>query len=414
MGERSETIGATATDGAGQSFYYQFVGGGKSNVAGSGSCSSVSSAEEGVHAGEGSVPSSSSSSSSPGSSAVGGKRAGEGGGKGQHGGPVCKNCLTSTTPLWRRDEKGAVLCNACGLFLKLHGRPRPISLKTDVIKSRNRKGAHHQHQHSQSSESGAMVEPQHRRTGSEDKKRKQQSNGEVKSVKKAKTSEDSDMCSAANTLETLMSGDSAKPRIKPKLKHESPNQVMSPSQTATQLPHLSALLENVRSNSTGAQTMADQMSDKSTVSSPKIFAQGHQVGKQLPLQMSSMSEVAKPVHSNVPVSQSSSSTSLVRGGSLPQRYASPPQGLPSSVPSVQSNSALPVSTTQFGSLSEPARSLYAEQNPLTLLYKNEEEVIKLKTRINELELVTDLYKRHIFDLDERCRGLQMEIQSLKR
>jgi len=33
---------------------------------------------------------------------------------------------------------GAVLCNACGLFLKLHNRPRPISLKTDVIKSRNR------------------------------------------------------------------------------------------------------------------------------------------------------------------------------------------------------------------------------------------------------------------------------------
>jgi Zn ribbon nucleic-acid-binding protein len=52
--------------------------------------------------------------------------------------PVCQNCQTSTTPLWRRDEVGSVLCNACGLFLKLHGRPRPISLKTDVIKSRNR------------------------------------------------------------------------------------------------------------------------------------------------------------------------------------------------------------------------------------------------------------------------------------
>lgn len=52
--------------------------------------------------------------------------------------PTCQNCATSTTPLWRRDEMGSVLCNACGLFLKLHGRPRPISLKTDVIKSRNR------------------------------------------------------------------------------------------------------------------------------------------------------------------------------------------------------------------------------------------------------------------------------------
>jgi hypothetical protein len=35
------------------------------------------------------------------------------------------------------NEIGSVLCNACGLFLKLHGHARPISLKTDVIKSRN-------------------------------------------------------------------------------------------------------------------------------------------------------------------------------------------------------------------------------------------------------------------------------------
>ena len=50
----------------------------------------------------------------------------------------CSNCTTSTTPLWRKDPKGLPLCNACGLFLKLHGVTRPLSLKTDIIKKRQR------------------------------------------------------------------------------------------------------------------------------------------------------------------------------------------------------------------------------------------------------------------------------------
>jgi GATA-binding protein len=54
---------------------------------------------------------------------------------------VCSNCSTTKTPLWRRDPDGQPLCNACGLFLKLHGVVRPLSLKTDVIKKRNRGGA---------------------------------------------------------------------------------------------------------------------------------------------------------------------------------------------------------------------------------------------------------------------------------
>lgn len=51
----------------------------------------------------------------------------------------CNNCCTTKTPLWRKDPNGNTLCNACGLFLKLHGTMRPLSLKTDVIKKRNSK-----------------------------------------------------------------------------------------------------------------------------------------------------------------------------------------------------------------------------------------------------------------------------------
>lgn len=51
---------------------------------------------------------------------------------------MCTNCQTTNTPLWRRDPEGLPLCNACGLFYKLHGVVRPLSLKTDVIKKRNR------------------------------------------------------------------------------------------------------------------------------------------------------------------------------------------------------------------------------------------------------------------------------------
>ncbi|CAG8698466.1 8241_t:CDS:2, partial [Dentiscutata erythropus] len=52
--------------------------------------------------------------------------------------PVCSNCNTMTTPLWRRDEEGQTLCNACGLYFKLHHERRPLSMKTDVIKKRQR------------------------------------------------------------------------------------------------------------------------------------------------------------------------------------------------------------------------------------------------------------------------------------
>lgn len=58
----------------------------------------------------------------------------------EEGNIVCSNCGTTKTPLWRRNANGESLCNACGLFYKLHGVVRPISMKTDIIRKRNRSG----------------------------------------------------------------------------------------------------------------------------------------------------------------------------------------------------------------------------------------------------------------------------------
>ncbi|KAJ1720346.1 Sodium- and chloride-dependent GABA transporter 1, partial [Coemansia biformis] len=41
----------------------------------------------------------------------------------------CANCMTATTPSWRRHpETQELLCNACGLYLRLHRKSRPITL----------------------------------------------------------------------------------------------------------------------------------------------------------------------------------------------------------------------------------------------------------------------------------------------
>ncbi|KAG0381193.1 hypothetical protein BGX24_006565 [Mortierella sp. AD032] len=52
--------------------------------------------------------------------------------------PMCTNCKTTLTPLWRKDDAGDILCNACGLYYKLHHIHRPISLKRNVIRRRSR------------------------------------------------------------------------------------------------------------------------------------------------------------------------------------------------------------------------------------------------------------------------------------
>lgn len=58
---------------------------------------------------------------------------------------VCTNCGTTTTPAWRRSTSNKILlCNACGLYQRLHGSDRPYSVtpegKTKAIKNNIEKG----------------------------------------------------------------------------------------------------------------------------------------------------------------------------------------------------------------------------------------------------------------------------------
>ncbi|KAI9683566.1 MAG: putative electron transfer flavoprotein subunit [Trizodia sp. TS-e1964] len=51
---------------------------------------------------------------------------------------ACQNCSTTITPLWRRDDSGHAICNACGLYFKLHHVHRPVELSKPIIKRRKR------------------------------------------------------------------------------------------------------------------------------------------------------------------------------------------------------------------------------------------------------------------------------------
>ncbi|NP_001164701.1 gata4 transcription factor [Saccoglossus kowalevskii] len=51
----------------------------------------------------------------------------------------CANCHTTQTTLWRRNNEGEPVCNACGLYFKLHSVNRPLALKKDTIQTRKRK-----------------------------------------------------------------------------------------------------------------------------------------------------------------------------------------------------------------------------------------------------------------------------------
>ncbi|PPR04847.1 hypothetical protein CVT24_007235 [Panaeolus cyanescens] len=53
-------------------------------------------------------------------------------------GPECSHCHTHRTSVWRRSKTGDQLCNACGVYARLRGKPRPLSLKRSKIRPRSK------------------------------------------------------------------------------------------------------------------------------------------------------------------------------------------------------------------------------------------------------------------------------------
>nr|ADX36142.1 GATA456b [Schmidtea polychroa] len=51
----------------------------------------------------------------------------------------CSNCKTENTTLWRRNSEGQPVCNACGLYYRLHKTHRPPTMRKEILQSRKRK-----------------------------------------------------------------------------------------------------------------------------------------------------------------------------------------------------------------------------------------------------------------------------------
>ncbi|KAF7327257.1 GATA zinc finger domain-containing protein [Mycena kentingensis (nom. inval.)] len=55
------------------------------------------------------------------------------------GRPQCSHCHTRETSVWRRNKTtGEQVCNACGVYQRLRGKERPLSLRKDKVKPRSK------------------------------------------------------------------------------------------------------------------------------------------------------------------------------------------------------------------------------------------------------------------------------------
>ncbi|AET40741.1 Gzf3p Ecym_6365 [Eremothecium cymbalariae DBVPG len=447
--------------------------------------------------------------------------------------PVCKNCHTSTTPLWRRDEHGAVLCNACGLFLKLHGRPRPISLKTDVIKSRNRKTLHQdvgtngdkrRRDHSvppppplgiqnsvvnnselggnfsnklgkkrQKVISSSTTPYNHSLTVSGSLDSVNSESTTISSFNSSVTSGSLEMpnCSQDRNslpqLSTLLGNvhshndhlhsihlqnqSRAHSYVQPKIEshiqsgirslsgpppqhyHQQPRKqssvLLSPKSAPRYSPNVHSPLSNqmegnatliginhidvhspnlapIQRNSTTLKAPISQLlnggkTSEQPIAAPVISSNSSALRASLATNIPSTSTTGCDLRKHQQQTQDSyssysyplhlspmSSTQRPHVGSIKKSVTA--ETLNNITPNNGSNITTTSSTYPLSSSQTMSNPPNDTQIPLSQVFQLQEEVIKLKTRLNELELITDLYKRHIFELDDRCKSLEIKLQ----
>ncbi|CCK69257.1 Dal80p KNAG_0C01440 [Huiozyma naganishii CBS 8797] len=282
-----------------------------------------------------------------------------------HSGSICKNCATVNTPLWRRDNEGNTLCNACGLFLKLHGTPRPINLNTTVIKSRNRKSNHNSQ--SQKNMGVSRTGPHlnnishlgsysnhYQKLNSDVLKRTHGFKdidlsilSDPHRIKKIRCNihKDRNLPMGQDGSDILKAAKCMKPEIRPKV---------APDRSDIRRYSFPSASEQTQNKFSSLVNIPDQLQTSfNDVFSNSKFAEGGYEAKNL-------------------------------DGS---HYTEPDN--------------------------DPTRQNISDSNlDLSELLVSEEETIKLKTRINELELVTDLYKSYIFRLNEKCQHLESVLHSI--